>query len=525
MESIVNELDCSEWTSAVESAQQSLQAKAWGIACQQLRRAILLKPAWEKGYLSLSKALVKSGNMIEAFEVIEQGFLQCDVCDDLRDWHEKLKLIRPTAILLVDEAWHTAIAQLKADLQSDAHDVDAAAVINRGRAACGWPSIEHCDALSSQFADKRGGSVGLADLLRQLLRVAGAMPEVFPKGVPLLVQGKRDVLQFSRWQVCNLLCAGILGLVPKQEQRGGLLQEFDFGSILQSQPEKCACLLLYLDVALLSESAWTCEFITIQRNVLSEESPSDDPEFWATCNVQLTSAREADGAIEDEGSALQADFANEFIGGAVFGAGCLQEEIRFCVCPELLASCLVCEAMLRNEALVIVGAQRFAISHGYAGSFRYGGPFVDGTELDARGRRGVHLVAFDALMCTGDNQYQLGLPGSDFGILRELVKTSAAFQGDTLEGEPKRHIATGNWGCVNFGGDPQLKFLLQWMACSTAGRDIVYFPFGDPRMVELKAAIAKWSGHTVGDVWRGIARVFAAKRPNRDSTAWKYVPC
>merc|ERR1712203_1130173 len=135
------------------------------------------------------------------------------------------------------------------------------------------------------------------------------------------------------------------------------------------------------------------------------------------------------------------------------------------------------------------------------------------------------MGAFDALMCTGDNQYWPGLPGGDSGMIRELVKASAAFQGDRWEGSSKRAVATGNWGCGNFGGDPQLKFLLQWMACSAAGRDMVYFPFGDPRMIELKAAIAKWSGHAVRDVWHGIANVFAAKRPNRDSIAWKYVPC
>lgn len=37
---------------------------------------------------------------------------------------------------------------------------------------------------------------------------------------------------------------------------------------------------------------------------------------------------------------LQADFANKFLGGGVFGRGAVQEEIRFLICPgsSLVAS-------------------------------------------------------------------------------------------------------------------------------------------------------------------------------------------
>lgn len=47
-------------------------------------------------------------------------------------------------------------------------------------------------------------------------------------------------------------------------------------------------------------------------------------------------------------------------------------------------------------------------------------------------------------------------------------------------------IATGNWGCGVFGGDPQLKSLIQWMAASQAGVPMVYyFPYGDRRVEEV----------------------------------------
>ena len=44
-------------------------------------------------------------------------------------------------------------------------------------------------------------------------------------------------------------------------------------------------------------------------------------------------------------------------------------------------------------------------------------------------------------------------------------------------------MATGNWGCGAFRGNPQLKLLLQLMAAAMTGRDVCYFTFGDKDLV------------------------------------------
>ena len=44
-------------------------------------------------------------------------------------------------------------------------------------------------------------------------------------------------------------------------------------------------------------------------------------------------------------------------------------------------------------------------------------------------------------------------------------------------------VATGNWGCGAFGGDPHLKFLIQLLAASQCNRDMVYFTFGDVQLM------------------------------------------
>lgn len=52
---------------------------------------------------------------------------------------------------------------------------------------------------------------------------------------------------------------------------------------------------------------------------------------------------------------FQVDFANKFVGGGVLGHGCVQEEIRFIICPELIVSRLFVECLGFNEALIITG--------------------------------------------------------------------------------------------------------------------------------------------------------------------------
>lgn len=68
-------------------------------------------------------------------------------------------------------------------------------------------------------------------------------------------------------------------------------------------------------------------------------------------------------------------------------------------------------------------------------------------------------------------------------VHRELNKARAGFRRD----ERQRPIASGNWGCGAFGGDPALKAVIQWLAASAEGRGLRYFTFGDARVGALDA--------------------------------------
>jgi len=52
-----------------------------------------------------------------------------------------------------------------------------------------------------------------------------------------------------------------------------------------------------------------------------------------------------------------------------------------------------------------------------------------------------------------------------------------------------RPISTGNWGCGAFGGDAQLKFLIQLLAASMAGRRMIYWAFSEDKLVHAPYAV------------------------------------
>ena len=73
--------------------------------------------------------------------------------------------------------------------------------------------------------------------------------------------------------------------------------------------------------------------------------------------------------------------------------------------------------------------------------------------------------------------------GSQFGktlIKREILKAYAGFK---FSVEGCERVVSGNWGCGAFGGDLRTKLLIQWLACSMAGKELVYCPFGQRQKV------------------------------------------
>ena len=116
--------------------------------------------------------------------------------------------------------------------------------------------------------------------------------------------------------------------------------------------------------------------LTFKRQVLSDdEMPkiSESEKKFRKVIIKL------DGTIEDCSGTLQLDFANKYLGGGVLNSGCVQEEIRFVICPELLVSLLFTERLEKNESVIIRGCERFSSYIGYGDTFQWFEDYHDET--------------------------------------------------------------------------------------------------------------------------------------------------
>ena len=141
--------------------------------------------------------------------------------------------------------------------------------------------------------------------------------------------------------------------------------------------------------------------------------------------------------------------------------------------------------------------QKISFPYTYFEDFQFDGQFIDGTPLDSINRVQTYIVAIDAMNVSHyyTNQWDVKLR------LRELKKAFAGFSvPKEIFESPVTTIASGNWGCGVFKGDPHLKFCLQWIASTLSGRDLIYFSFDDDRVTGIpdivkKIQAQKWTGN------------------------------
>lgn len=196
----------------------------------------------------------------------------------------------------------------------------------------------------------------------------------------------------------------------------------------------------------------------------------------------------------------------------------MQEEIRFMINPELIVGMLFTACMEDNEAIEIVGAERFSQYMGYGSSFRFVGDYLDSKPFDSMVRRRTRIVAIDALDCPTMLQYESSC------LLREVNKAFCGFSDQskhqlyaklfqdsvTKDNSPSISsgeyigVSTGNWGCGAFGGNPEIKSLIQWIAASQALRPFVNYYTFEAASLERLSEVIQWilrHGWTVGELW------------------------
>ncbi|CAE1263500.1 PARG [Acanthosepion pharaonis] len=122
--------------------------------------------------------------------------------------------------------------------------------------------------------------------------------------------------------------------------------------------------------------------------------------------------------------------------------------------------------------------ERFSNYSGYSSSFLWKGDYQDKSVRNSWGRRVSQLTCIDALIVSSyTNQFK------QWHVVRELNKAYCGFYDKSEKKEANLPaVCTGNWGCGAFGGNHQLKALIQLMAASEAHRDVCYFTFKDKKL-------------------------------------------
>ncbi|KAJ8317850.1 hypothetical protein KUTeg_002941 [Tegillarca granosa] len=286
-----------------------------------------------------------------------------------------------------------------------------------------------------------------------MAELALQLPHLCTQPVPLLKWGRTKSVTFSQQQIACLLANAFFCTFPRRNAKSRTSEFSNYPSINFNS---------LFDVP--------TGIVTFTR-----QSKDKFPEWY---NIETPLSRlhiSAEGTIEDDGiGLLQVDFANRFLGGGVLGHGCVQEEIRFLICPEMLISRLITECLEPNECLIMKGCERFSNYDGYASTFKWSGNYIDTTPRDSWGHICTEVVAIDALVIHDyGRQFRKDL------VKRELNKAYCGFSSATKNPLHLSAVCTGNWGCGAFGGDKRLKALIQLMAASQANRDTCYFTFDD----------------------------------------------
>ena len=198
--------------------------------------------------------------------------------------------------------------------------------------------------------------------------------------------------------------------------------------------------------------------------------------------------------------------------------------MRCCKLFAFRRSCLLFPVMADTDAIVMTGVEQTAQYTGYGRSLRFAGAFADSSVLfpestaaaengdgsmsmgssPALACRGACVVAIDAVRFHPDSFALQLSPGL---LYRELFKALAGFGTSGWESSSAvcASIATGKWGCGVFNGCNTIKLLLQWVAASRCGREVLFYVFdglpGGLQQLVFDIEAARLNG---ADVWLAL---------------------
>lgn len=336
----------------------------------------------------------------------------------------------------------------------------------------------------------------------------------------ILTKKKNKAITFSKLQCACLIAHMVFCITVDQAVDFKLPELIDF-SVIFSKPgmprnmprkiPKLKCIFTYFESIFYEEEKRNGNVIF--ERIYLPENPND--EIWMRCRKSMTNAQIlSQGGIEDSRDTLKVVFSDKELGDQVLQLPATQQQIMSLIHPEIMLSILFCEELESEEVIRVFGAGRFSNYTGYGDTFEFAGRYEGNEDPTER-----HHVIMDA------EKYNLKQTASQFDgfwVLRELNKAYSGFIESDYEEVPKttmeieeetgRKVATGKWGCGVFKGNPQLKFIIQWLAASRANRDIVFYSYGDTvnfNAEDVEKILNYYTGQEVRELYEDL--VYAAR--------------
>ncbi|GAB5353472.1 hypothetical protein AAMO2058_000038700 [Amorphochlora amoebiformis] len=178
---------------------------------------------------------------------------------------------------------------------------------------------------------------------------------------------------------------------------------------------------------------------------------------------------------QKEHLALQTCFSSPQPTSHYFASGRAgQEEMMLSMYPEALMLQYIMDPLEDHEAAVVIGLRKYTkVKDMSKLEIEDSLPLsIDTTPFDIHWRQANTLVFIDAVY-----SFQIAELGMET-LMREVVKAYAGFSvNEIVLGEEYTVVATGLWGGGHALGDPQFRFMLQWAACSIAGREMQFHSY------------------------------------------------
>jgi len=148
-----------------------------------------------------------------------------------------------------------------------------------------------------------------------------------------------------------------------------------------------------------------------------------------------------------------------------------QEEVLFCVRPELFAAMPICQRVLENEIIVISNAYKIMENTGYLNSFKFKNLKQNiFSDPDFAQNDKEDILCLDA---TFQDHYSFK------SVLQDISKFYSACNYCNKKYNNNAGISTGSWGCGAFWCDKAHKFLQQIVSAKVNHVKLSYSTFGD----------------------------------------------